>query len=150
NDRMKMEITKIDARLLGNAGSPGSAAGEFPVGGARPRLKEWIRADQGLIRGEGKLDYDLRAFRLTPDRIPRLFVRARWSLAGSAVFLMTAWFRAEPPGAETASEQLKAASRTAPLRSGLLKDVSLKHGAVVSESLSADAHATLLSADISW
>jgi len=95
NGRMKQEVARIDARLLANAGTPGEAAGEFPVGGARPRLKEWIRADQGLARGEGVLDYDLRAFRLTPDGAPRLFVRARWTLANAPVFLMTSWFKAE-------------------------------------------------------
>jgi hypothetical protein len=97
NDRMKQEVARIDARLLANAGTPGEAAGEFPVGGARPRLKEWIRADQGLAHGEGTLDYDLRAFRLAPDGAPRLFARARWTLANATVFLMTAWFKAESP-----------------------------------------------------
>jgi hypothetical protein len=92
--RMKEEVAKIDARLLANAASPGATAGDSPVGSARPRLKEWIHADRGLVRGEGKLDYDFRGFRLTPDAAPRLFVRARWTLAGAPVFLMTVWFRA--------------------------------------------------------
>ena len=82
NDRMKQEVAKIDARLVANAGSPGAVAGESPVGHARPRWKEWIHADRGLLRGEGLLDYDVRAFRLTPDGQPRLFVRARWKLVG--------------------------------------------------------------------
>ena len=97
NQRMKQEVANIDARLLANANSPGEAAGETPIGSARPHLKEWLHADQGLARGEGILDYDLRAFRLTPDGVPRLFVRARWKLAGAAVFLMTAWFKADAP-----------------------------------------------------
>lgn len=101
NDRMKVEVSEIDARLMANAGSPG-AVGESPMG-ARPRLKEWIHADQGLRRGEGKLDYDIRAFRLTPDGVPRLFVRARWKLAESNVFLMTAWFRADTPNLQPPS-----------------------------------------------
>jgi hypothetical protein len=95
--RMKEEVAKIDARLLANASSPGATAGDSPVGSARPRLKEWIHADRGLVRGEGKLDYDFRGFRLTPDAAPRLFVRARWTLAGAPVFLMTVWFRADIP-----------------------------------------------------
>ena len=95
NERMKQEVSGIDARLMANAGSPGAAAGESPLGSARPRLREWIHADRGLIRGEGVLDYDVRALRLTPDGVPRLFVRARWSLADATVFLMTAWFKAE-------------------------------------------------------
>ena len=94
NDRMKQEVARIDARLVANAASPAASAGESPVGHARPRLKEWIHADHGLVRGEGTLDYDIRAFRLTPDAAPRLFVRARWKLADAPVFLMTAWFKA--------------------------------------------------------
>jgi hypothetical protein len=92
NDRMKQEISKIDARLIANAGTPGETAGRTWLD-AHPRLKEWIRADQGLHRGEGTLDYDIRGFRLTPDGIPRLFVRARWKLANDPVFLMSAWFK---------------------------------------------------------
>ena len=94
NNRMKQEVAKIDARLVSNAGTPGAAAGEFPMG-ARVHAKEWMRADQGLARGEGKLDYDVRAFDLTPDGAPRLFVRARWKLADAPVFLMSAWFKAD-------------------------------------------------------
>jgi hypothetical protein len=99
-ERMKQEVANIDARLLANANSPGEAAAEFPVGNARPRLKEWIHADQGLARGEGTLDYDIHAYRLTPDGVPRLLVRARWKLADSPVFLMTAWFKADWPKTE--------------------------------------------------
>jgi len=95
NARMKEELAKIDARLLANAASPGATSAAVPVGDARPRLKEWLHADQGLARGEGVLDYDIRAFRLTPDGVPRLFVRARWKLADATVFLMTVWFKAD-------------------------------------------------------
>ena len=99
NQRMKQEVAGIDSRLLANAASPGATAGELPLGNARPRLKEWIHADQGLARGEGTLDYDLRALRLTPDGVPRLFVRARWKLNDAPAFLMTAWFSADQPKA---------------------------------------------------
>jgi len=95
--RMKEEVARIDARLVANANSPGSTAAESPLTGARPRLKEWLHADRGLARGEATLDYDVRGFRLTPDAAPRLFVRARWTLAGAPVFLMSAWFRADVP-----------------------------------------------------
>jgi hypothetical protein len=105
-ERMKPEVAKIDARLVANAASPGAVAGESPVGQARPRLKEWIHADRGLMRGEGTVDYDIRAFRLTPDATPRLFVRARWKLANATVFLMTAWFKEE----SSKVESLKTAS----------------------------------------
>ena len=102
NQRMQQEVSKIDARLLANRGTPGANAGESPLGSARPRLREWIHADQALLRGEGALVYDVRAFRLTPDGMPRLFVRARWKLADATVFLMSAWFRTDPAGAQAA------------------------------------------------
>jgi hypothetical protein len=54
-DRMKREVARIDARLVSNAGSPGATTHESPVRHARPRLKEWIHVDRGLIRGEGTL-----------------------------------------------------------------------------------------------
>jgi hypothetical protein len=94
-ERMKQEVGKIDARLIANAGSPGATANESLVGHAQPRFKEWIHADRGLIRGEGTLDYDRRAFLLSPDGVPRVFVQARWKLAHAPVFLMSAWFKAE-------------------------------------------------------
>ncbi len=94
NDRMWQELGKIDTRLLANASSPGESANNFP-GGARPQVKEWIHADQGLLRGEGHLDYDVHAYRLTPDGAPRLFVRACWTLANANAFLMTVWLRAD-------------------------------------------------------
>jgi len=108
NARMKDELAKIDARLLANAASPGATSAAVPVGDARPRLKEWLHADQGLARGEGMLDYDVRAFRLTPDEVPRLFVRARWRLADAPVFLMTAWFKGPRSPADAPTELLSA------------------------------------------
>lgn len=94
SERMKQEVSKIDAGLIANRGTPGETAGRTWLD-AHPRLKEWLHADQGLERGEGALDYDIRAFHLTPDGIPRLFVRARWKLANNPVFLMSVWFKDE-------------------------------------------------------
>jgi hypothetical protein len=94
NQRMQKELRTIDARLMANASSSGETASSFP-GGARPQAREWIHADQGLLRGEGHLDYDVHAYHLTPDGAPRLFVRARWTLADAQAFLMTAWLRAD-------------------------------------------------------
>jgi len=108
NARMREELAKIDARLLANAASPGATSAAVPVGDARPRLKEWLHADRGLARGEGILDYDVRAFRLTPDEVPRLFVRARWKLADAPVFLMTAWFKSPRTPADAPTELLSA------------------------------------------
>ncbi len=99
NVRMKDEVAKIDARLFANEGSPGATAANTPVGDTRPLLKKWLHADQALARGDGTLDYDVHAFRLTPDGLPRLYVRTRWKLADTTVFLMTAWFKAERPDA---------------------------------------------------
>jgi hypothetical protein len=105
-ERMKREVARIDARLIANAGSPGATANESPVGHAQPRLREWIHVDRGLTRGEGTLDYDMRAFRLSPDEAPRVFVRARWKLANALVFLMSAWFKAEPSKAGPATAEV--------------------------------------------
>ena len=108
-ERMKQEVAKMDARLVANAASPGAVAGGSP-GHARPRLKEWIHVDRGLTRGEGALDYDIRAFRLAPDADPRLFVRARWKLANAPVFLMAAWFKEEASEEKAKTASLKTAS----------------------------------------
>jgi len=108
NVRMKEELARIDARLLANAASPGATSAMVAVGDARPRFREWLHADQGLARGEGILDYDVRAFRLTPDEVPRLFVRARWKLADAPVFLMTAWFKSTRSPADAPTELLSA------------------------------------------
>jgi hypothetical protein len=135
-ERMKQEVERFDARLVANDGSPGATAGESPVGHAQPRLKEWIHADRGLMRGEGLLDYDVRAFRLTPDGAPRLFVRARWKLSNAPVFLMSAWFRADSFGAES----MNAESVT----------VSAKNASVRPNSAQVEAGTVLLSADSSW
>lgn len=127
NERMKREVANIDGRLLAHAASPGASVRESLAGHARPRLKEWIHADKGLIRGEGELDYDIRAFHLTPDTVPRLFVRARWKLVHTPVFLMTAWFKTE---ADKAGES--------------------KGPAAKQETKSTEGQIALLSSDSSW
>jgi len=58
------------------------------------------------MRGEGTLDYDMRAFRLSPDGAPRVFVRARWKLANAPVFLMSAWFKEEPSNLDSPKKAL--------------------------------------------
>ncbi len=110
NARMKEELAKIDTGLVANAASPGATSATVPVGDARPRLKEWLHADRALARGEGVLDYDVRALRLTPDEVPRLFVRARWKLADATVFLLTAWFKSPRSPANAPTELLFADS----------------------------------------
>jgi hypothetical protein len=143
-ERMKQEVAKIDAHLMANAGSPGATAGPLPVAHAQLRLKEWIHADRGLMRGEGTLDYDMRAFSLTPDGAPRLFVRARWKLANAPVFLMSAWFKVESTKAPT-SEKQQAKAPNAALSKAL-------PGAAASQlnSSPAEGAPVLLFADASW
>jgi hypothetical protein len=91
--RMKQELGTIDAQLRASAQNPGDGGSSWVT--ARARLDLWKQTDASLSRGEGQLDYDTRAFRITPDGVPRVFVRARWQLADETAFLMTAWFRAD-------------------------------------------------------
>jgi hypothetical protein len=128
--RMQQEVAKIDATLVANAASPGAAVDSLG-GPVRPRIREWIHADRGLMRGEGALDYDIRAFRLAPDGDPRLFVRARWKLADSPVFLMTAWFK------ESGKEETG-------------KSASLKTTKFDAEPGTVGTQPTLLWSDASW
>jgi hypothetical protein len=93
--RMTQEVARIDAQLLANAANPNQPEPAWPAAHVRPRLKDWIRLDQRLTQGQGHLDYDVHAFHLTPDAMPRLFVRARWKLDDATVFLMTAWLKEE-------------------------------------------------------
>lgn len=137
NQRMQQEVAKIDARLAANAASPGASVSESTSGPARPRLKEWIHADHALIRGEGTLDYDIRALRITPDGDPRLFVRARWKLVDSPVFLMTAWFKTE----RFKEESGKSESTTTE---------ALQPASFQPEDAHAEAAPLLLSSDSSW
>ncbi len=58
--------------------------------------QHWKQADERLMRGEGKLDFEVQAFQLTPDGAPRLLVRAKSSLGGKAAFLMNAWLSVQP------------------------------------------------------
>jgi len=57
--------------------------------GARERLKIL----DALERGEGQLRYEVQAFRLTPDRVPVLFVRAEWIVGWRQGFAGSLWLR---------------------------------------------------------
>ena len=96
-DRMRRDLPQVDADLLDNQDHIAQREETWPL--VRPAgtwLAEWKHLDRQLQDGQGQLNYDTRAFRLTPDGAPRLFVRARWRIAGTTVFLMSAWFRADP------------------------------------------------------
>jgi hypothetical protein len=95
NQRMLQELPRLDATLRANGSVPEQNPDPWLAANVRARRREWLHRDKRLAAGEGQLDYDVRAFRLTPDGAPRLFVRARWKLDGAAAFLMTAWFRAD-------------------------------------------------------
>jgi hypothetical protein len=104
NQRMLQELARIDATLRANAHSPDPNPDPWLAGNVRTRRREWLHRDRELAAGEGQLDYDVRAFRLTPDGAPRLFVRSRWKLDGAAAFLMTAWFRADADSPKTSAD----------------------------------------------
>jgi hypothetical protein len=140
NTRMKQELAPIDESLHANANSPGATATDMPVGNVRPYLREWLRADRALARGEGTLDYDVRAFRLAPDGQPRLYVRARWKLSDAPVFLMSAWFKAEGLKAETPKTEAKKAEAPKPNAPAAVSRVAAP----------ANDQVVLLSADSSW
>jgi hypothetical protein len=112
NQRMLQELPRLDATLRANGSVPEQNPDPWLAGNVRARRREWLHRDKKLAAGEGQLDYDVRAFRLTPDGAPRLFVRARWKLDGAAAFLMTAWFRAQPgdaqPGAQKDAQKASA------------------------------------------
>lgn len=108
NQRMLEELPRLDATLRANGSVPEQNPDPWLAGNVRARRREWLHRDKRLAAGEGQLDYDVRAFRLTPDGGPRLFVRARWNLDGAAAFLMTAWFREDVPGAVAARNAQKA------------------------------------------
>src|SRR5262249_24451197 len=82
NERMRQELVKVHQE---NSGEYEREAA------ADPRAKPWSKIDDKLAHGEGKLDYDTQAFQLTPDGVPRVYVRARWRVGGKAAFLMSAW-----------------------------------------------------------
>ena len=92
---MLQELPRLDATLRANGSVPEQNPDPWLAANVRARRREWLHRDKRLAAGEGNLDYDVRAFRLTPDGAPRLFVRARWKLDGTAAFLMTAWFRVD-------------------------------------------------------
>jgi hypothetical protein len=73
---------------------------------SRAQHEAWRQFQDKTAAGQGHLDYDMRALRLSPDGEPRLFVRARWMVDDSRALLMSFWVRAgtsvtvisEPPG----------------------------------------------------
>jgi len=70
-----------------------AAASSYALMAQMGREHPWQLRDERLAQGEGKLFYDLQAFRLTPDGQLRYYVRAQWTLDRETAFLMSAWAR---------------------------------------------------------
>lgn len=97
NQRMHKELLKVHSELMDNQEHIEQREETWPF--VRPVgtwLAQWIQIDQQLQNGKAKLSFQTKAFRVTPDGTPRLFVRARWEIAGKTAFLMSAWFRGDP------------------------------------------------------
>jgi hypothetical protein len=62
-------------------------------GNARSLARARQEIDAGLARGEGRLTYDTQAYRLTPDGVPLVFVRARWHVGSRLGFAAAFWVR---------------------------------------------------------
>ena len=69
------------------------AAQQDVVARRRGLLGAWRSYDERLAKGEAKLSYDRKTFRISPDGDPRLYVRAKWALDEKTVFLLSAWIR---------------------------------------------------------
>ncbi len=69
------------------------AAEQDVVARRRGLLQAWRSYDERLAQGEATLSYDRKTFRISPDGVPRLYVRAKWTLDDKTVFLLGAWFR---------------------------------------------------------
>jgi hypothetical protein len=124
-DRMQRDLPQVDADLVDNQEHLAQREETWPL--VRPAgtwLAEWKQLDRQLQDGQGQLNYDTRAFRLTPDGAPRLFVRARWRIADTTVFLMSAWFRADPAPVLLSADS----GWSKQLRQGKLEYSFLDHG----------------------
>jgi hypothetical protein len=59
----------------------------------RSTLESLLRTRVSSGLQTARLDYDVQAFRLTPDGDPRLFVRSEWRVAGRIESILGAWVR---------------------------------------------------------
>ena len=83
------------------------AAEQDVVARRRGLLQAWRTYDERLANGEATLAYDRKTFRISPDGVPRLYVRAKWTLDPKTVFLLGAWFRSgHDPAVELTLESL--------------------------------------------
>lgn len=61
-----------------------------------PDRQPWQNTYARVTAGAARIRFDVQAFRLTPDALPRLYVRAIWNLDGRTVFTIGAWLRTAP------------------------------------------------------
>jgi hypothetical protein len=79
-------VRRESAEDLGRAGSAGPH---------RTWARGVLDAQDALARGAGTLTYDAQPYRLTPDGVPSIFVRAIWRAAGRQAFATAVWLRAD-------------------------------------------------------
>jgi hypothetical protein len=56
----------------------------------------WKQFVDKTAAGQGRLTYELQAFQLSPDGVPRVFARAKWMIEKDRAFLMSMWLRVGP------------------------------------------------------
>ncbi len=83
----------LEALLVRELPKVRQAAEQDVVARRRGLPQAWRTRDERLARGEASLSYDRKMFRISPDGVPRLYVRAKWTLDEKTVFLLSAWFR---------------------------------------------------------
>ncbi len=59
--------------------------------------RERLQIEDAMERGCGRLQYNVQAFQLSPDRVPVLFVRAEWLVGRRQGFVASVWVRAGEP-----------------------------------------------------
>jgi len=90
--KMEDEIAKVSAQSAPEYERAISSDSDW-----KSWAEKWKDFDERLARGEGKLEYNVQAFQLAPDGVPRLYARAKWMLGRQSAFLMSAWLRAGSP-----------------------------------------------------
>lgn len=95
--RAKYYAAHADPR---DAGGGASELGELPASTLTPDVRTVIDRTLGRLlprelRPGATLAYDAQPYRLTPDGIPSIFVRALWRAGGRQVFAAAVWLRAD-------------------------------------------------------
>ncbi len=62
----------------------------------KPAQDAWKQFVDKTAAGQGELTYELQAFQLSPDGVPRVFARAKWMIEKDRAFLMSMWLRVGP------------------------------------------------------